>query len=177
MSTWWSSCQHPCSRQHRDTCLISLESQGQHRKPWTWSSLCWHGALYFPCCQPSMPWVWTPGFGHTLLLGVRNEHQVIRIEQLPWHSSVELARQHFQHQDEEQWAKERALMHSQLPRQTPHCINHWPAHGSGHCRTCPGWHAQPIRPHPGSSMPTTGPFLTQDRKLSQGRQRQNRAVC
>ena len=46
-----------------------------------------------------------------------------------------------------------------------------------HCGTCPGWHAQPIRPHPGSSRPTTGPFLAHDRKLSQGQQRQNRAIC
>ena len=28
----------------------------------------------------------------------------------------------------------------QLPRQTPHCIDHWPTHGSGHCGTSPRWH-------------------------------------
>ena len=105
-STQWNCCRHPCSRQHRDTCLISVGHPGQHRRPWTCFFPCWHGALYFPC-QPSMPWAW-----YTLLLGVCTKHQVTSIEKLPWHISAELARQCFQHQDEEQWAKDRALMHT-----------------------------------------------------------------
>ena len=62
------------------------------------------------------------------------------------------------------------------PHQTPHCIDHWPTHNSKHCGTCPGWNAQPIRPHPGSSRPTTGPFLAHGRRLSQVQRRQNRVV-
>ena len=51
-------------------------------------------------------------FGDTLLPGVHVEHQIIRIEQLPWHNSAELKWQCFQPQDEDQWAKDRSLRHS-----------------------------------------------------------------
>ena len=57
VNTRWSCCQHPCSREHRDSCLISLGHQGQHRTPWTWSPSCWCRALYFQC-QPSMLLAW-----------------------------------------------------------------------------------------------------------------------
>ena len=50
--------------------------------------------------------------GDTLLLGVCDEHQVNSIEKLPRHTSDELARQCFQQQDGEKWAKDRALMHT-----------------------------------------------------------------
>ena len=43
--------------QHNGTCQISWGPQGQRLRPRTWSSSCFHGALYFPC-QPSMPWAW-----------------------------------------------------------------------------------------------------------------------
>ena len=63
-------------------------------------------------------------------------HQVISVEKLPWHTSAELTRKRFQHQDEEQGARDRALMHTwctdALPRQTPRCTVHWPAHDSEH---------------------------------------------
>ena len=68
--------------------------------------------------------------------GARSMHQVISVEKLPWHTSAELTRKRFQHQDEEQGARNRALMHTWctdvLPRQTPRCTVHWPAHDSGH---------------------------------------------
>ena len=54
------------------------------------------------------------GFGDTL--------QVISKEKLPWHTSAELAQKHFQHQDEGQWAKNRALM---PPTPTPHSSPYW----------------------------------------------------
>ena len=52
VSTRVNCCWHPLSRQHRDTCLISLGLPGQQWRPWTWSS-----SLYFPH-QSSMPWAW-----------------------------------------------------------------------------------------------------------------------
>ena len=45
-------------------------------------------------------------------MGVHDEHQVISIEMLPRHISAELTWKHLQHKDEEQWAKDRALMHT-----------------------------------------------------------------
>ena len=57
VSIWPSCYRHLCSRQHRDTFLILFGHHGQHQRPWTWSSSCWHGALYFPF-QPSIPWAW-----------------------------------------------------------------------------------------------------------------------
>ena len=43
--------------------------------------------------------------GDTLLLSVRDEHQVISVELL-WYTSTELTQKRFQHQNEEQWAKD-----------------------------------------------------------------------
>ena len=54
-STRWRCCRHPCSRQHRNTGLISLGRPSQHRIPWPWYSSCWHRALYIPHQSP-MPW-------------------------------------------------------------------------------------------------------------------------
>ena len=56
----------------------------------------------------------------TLLLGVCDKHQVISKEKLSWHTSEELMRERFQHQDEEQQAKDA----HHTPRQTPHCTDH-----------------------------------------------------
>ena len=47
-----------------------------------------------------------------LLLGVRNEHQVINVDKLPWHTSAKLMRKRHQQQGEEQWYKDSALMHT-----------------------------------------------------------------
>ena len=48
--------------------------------------------------------------GDTLFSGVSNAYQVISMEKLPRHTSAELTRGRLQHQDEEQWAKDRALI-------------------------------------------------------------------
>ena len=37
-----------------------------------------------------------------------------------------------EHQDEEQWAKDRALMHTNSHNKLPHCNDHWPAYSFGH---------------------------------------------
>ena len=50
----------------------------------TWSTSCWHGSLYFLFSLPCLE------LGDTLLLGVRDEHQVISVEDLPWYTSAEL---------------------------------------------------------------------------------------
>ena len=42
----------------------------------------------------------------------------------------------------------------QLPRQTPHCTDHWPAHDCRHWSACPGQHAQPIPQPQGFLMPS-----------------------
>ena len=49
--------------------------------------------------------------GDTLLLGVQDKHHVISVEKLPWDTSAELSQKCLQHQDEQQWSKDRALMH------------------------------------------------------------------
>ena len=36
VSAQWSCCQHPRSKQHSDTCLISVGHPGQHQRSWTW---------------------------------------------------------------------------------------------------------------------------------------------
>ena len=50
--------------------------------------------------------------GDTTLLGVRDEHQVISVEELPCYASLKLMRQNIHHQNEEQWVKGRTLMHT-----------------------------------------------------------------
>ena len=50
--------------------------------------------------------------GDTLLLGVHDEHQVISVDKLPWYPSAKLKRKRLQHKVEEQWAKDRTLMHT-----------------------------------------------------------------
>ena len=48
---------------------------------------------------------------HTPSMSVMStSHQVISVEKLPQHTTVELIQKHFQHQDKEQWAKDRALV-------------------------------------------------------------------
>ena len=119
--------------------------------------------LIFFACHTSAPCL---EFGDTHLLSVRAECQVIHIEQFQWYTSAELMRQYLEHQDEEQWAKDRALMHFEFHAKllTVLTIDHT---RSGHCGTCFAWHTQPIHPHPGPSCRTTGPFLVHDRWLSQ----------
>ena len=60
--------------------------------------------------------------------------------------------------------------------QTPHYTDHWPTHDSRHWSASPEWHAQPISRLWGSSKPTTRQYLVHNRKLSQGRWRQNMAI-
>ena len=43
-------------------------------------------------------------------------YQIIRIEKLPWHTSVKLAQKHFQHQDKEPWC---------TPTPTPNSLLYW----------------------------------------------------
>ena len=64
--------------------------------------------------------------GDTPLLCVCGKHQVIRVEKLPWHTWAELTRKRFQHQGDEQWAKDRALIH-QIPcyLHNGFCIQHF----------------------------------------------------
>ena len=57
-----------------------------------------------------------------LLMGVCDDHQVISIKKLLWHTGAELTRQRFQQQDGEQWDKARAL--TQIP--TPNSSLYWP---------------------------------------------------
>ena len=59
---------------------------------------------------------------HTFLPGVHDEHQAIRVERLPQHTSAELTQKRLQCQDEEQWAKDWALMHTP----TPNSSLYWP---------------------------------------------------
>ena len=80
---------------------------GHHQRPGTWSSLCWHGTFTFHASLPCLELEDTP-----ILRGVSNEHQVIRVEELPWYTSAELTRQHLQHHREEQWANDGTLMHT-----------------------------------------------------------------
>ena len=49
--------------------------------------------------------------GDTLLC-VCDEHQVIRIEKFARHTSAKLTRKSLQHQDKEEWARDRTLMHT-----------------------------------------------------------------
>ena len=50
--------------------------------------------------------------GDTLILGVRDEHQVVIVKKLPVYTSAELKRKRLQQQNEGQWAKGRTLMHT-----------------------------------------------------------------
>ena len=50
--------------------------------------------------------------GDTLLFGGHDEHQVISVKELPCYASAELALQNLHHKNEEQWAKDRTLMHT-----------------------------------------------------------------
>ena len=48
----------------------------------------------------------------TLLLGVRDEHQAISIDNLPWNTCAEFTQKLFHHLDGLQWTMERALRHT-----------------------------------------------------------------
>ena len=50
----WYYCQHYYGREHMGIYQISWRQHGQHQRPGTLASSCWHGALYFPC-QLSAP--------------------------------------------------------------------------------------------------------------------------
>ena len=52
--------------------------------------------------------------GDILLSIVGDESCVISIEKLPWYTCVEPTWRHLQHQNEEQWAKDRTLHKEQL---------------------------------------------------------------
>ena len=51
--------------------------------------------------------------------GICNEHRVTSIEELLEHTIVKLIQKHYQNQDEEHWAKDRALLHVTY-RDKPH---------------------------------------------------------
>ena len=161
-----------CCRQWRTDVMSSAPSFSSSEADGVSSlslmSSCWHGALYFPW-QPSMPWAWryTP-------LGVRDEHQVIGGEKLPWYTSAKLTRKHLQYQNKEQWAKGRTIMHpnSHIKLFTLLTID---LH-SRHWSTCPGWHTQPIPQPWGSIKPIVGPSLEHHRRFSQSWRRQSRVV-
>ena len=95
---------HCHSGRHRDTCLSTWGCQGQHWKPGTWTSSCWHGAFYFPCLE----------LGGILIQCISNEHQIISIEERPQHTSAKLQRKHFWCQEHEQWSKNRTWTHTNL---------------------------------------------------------------
>ena len=59
----------------------------------------------FHTCLPCLE------LGDTLLLGVCDEQQVVSEEKLPRYTNAELMWKRLQHQDDEQWAKGRVLMH------------------------------------------------------------------
>ena len=48
-----------------------------------------------------------------LLQGVHNEHEVITMEELPWHASTKLTQKRHTHHGEGQWAKDRGLIYIQ----------------------------------------------------------------
>ena len=96
--------------------------------------------------------------GDTLLLGDRDEHQVISVEKLPWYTSTELTRTRLQPQNDEQWAKNRTLMHTNSHAKLLTVLTIDPRTTLGIGVTYPGWHAQPI----------PRPSLADDRRLSQG---------
>ena len=101
--------------------------------------------------------------GNTLLLGVHDEHQVIGVEELPWYTSAEFMRQRLHLQNEEQWAKDITLMHTNSNTQLLTLLTiHL------HTNLGPGWNAQPIPGPQGSLWPTIGPSLAPDRRLYQG---------
>ena len=104
-STSLSCCWHYCGKQHRGNCWISCGFQGQHQRAELglvhvdMEALISHYTL--PCLE----------LRDTLLLGISDEHQIISLEKLPQHTSVELTQRRFQHQGEK-WAEEIALVHT-----------------------------------------------------------------
>ena len=152
------------------TCQISGGHHGQHQRPGTWSSSCWHGALIFHTSLPCLE------LGDTLLLGVHNEHQVISVEKLPWYTSAELPRKCFQYQNEEQWAKDKTLMHTNSHTKLLTVLTI-----DLHTTLCIWVHALDDTHSPflntwGSLRLTIGPSLALNRRLSQGRWRQSRVI-
>ena len=93
--------------------------------------------------------------GDTLFMGVHDEHLVISADKFLHHTRVKPT------------GNASGWRH-QLPCQTLHCTERWPIHHSGHWLTCPGWHTAQSST-PGPPIPTTGPSLANDRRLSQDR--------
>ena len=112
-------------------------------------------------------------FGKAILLGVRDVHQIICTEQLAWHTSVD---------NDSSTKMESSRLRTEAwctSNSTPNSSLYWPL-TSTRLRvfgTWPGSHVQPIHLHSDFSWPTTGPFFAHNRRLSEGRQRQNRGVC
>ena len=63
------------------------------------------------------------GLGYTLRQDMRNEYQVVSVDELPWYTSAKLAQKHVKHQDEQQWDMERALI---THTRTPNSPLYWP---------------------------------------------------
>ena len=81
--------------------------------------------------------------------------KIISEEKCPWHTSAEFKRKHFQHQGEERWVKDKALINTPTPM--PISSLYWPFIHTHyrHWSTCPGRRAYLIHQHRGYSRPTT----------------------
>ena len=114
--------------------------------------------------------------GESLLLGVLDEHQVISAEKPQWHTSVKRSRKRLQDQDEEQWTKDRALMHTDSHAKLLTVLttdSHMtPDIGVHPWMTCTA-HSSTRRP----LRSTIAPSLAYGQRLSQGRWRQCKVIC
>ena len=106
VSTRWMYCQHLYDTRHRGSCRILWGHQCQHQDQ--------EPGIFHVDTQPFTFHTSIPRLelGDILLLGVFDEHEVISIEMLPPHTGREVTWKHLQHQDEEQCAKDRSLMHT-----------------------------------------------------------------
>ena len=110
-TTCTASARPRCCRRHD-----SKQHRGTFRIPWghhvsagdqelgflhvDMESFTFHASL--PCLE----------LGDTLLLGVHDEHQVISLERLRWHTCAMLTRKRFQYQGKDQCARDRTPMHT-----------------------------------------------------------------
>ena len=90
-------------------------------------------------------------------------------KKLPRYTSAELTRKRLQHQNKEQWAEDKTIIHTISHAKLPTVLTtDW--------SSCSGWHAQPIPRSRGPLSPTIGPPLAHDRSLSQGRRRHGKVA-
>ena len=132
----------------------------------TWSSLLSIPAFHALSLEIHSSWVF-----------VIDEQQVVSEEKLPRYTNAELMWKRLQHQDDEQWAKGRVLMHINSHAKLIIILNI-----DLHMTLGIGVHDlndthSPFRNPVAPLRPTIGPSLKHDRKLSEGRQRQSNVVC